>query len=208
MGMDYLVKQYPELVSIEEIGKSYEGRTMRVLKVCKGGMCGQKPGLWIDGGIHAREWVSPSTVTFIMKELVENSDQYPAELLDKLDWYILPVLNPDGYEYTRTTNRMWRKSRSPKSGIFACEGTDLNRNWGYHWNDGGSSDNTCSDTYHGSEAFSEIENQNVRDFLWKNKDSIKFYNNVHSYSQLILLPWGYTSVPAPNYDRMEEVANE
>ena len=109
--MDYLVKQYPDLVSIEEIGKSYEGRTMRVLKVCKGGACGQKPGLWIDGGIHAREWISPSTVTFIMKELVENSDNYPAELLDKLDWYILPVLNPDGYEYTRTTNRMWRKSR-------------------------------------------------------------------------------------------------
>ena len=108
--MDYLVEQFPEMVSIEEIGTSYEGRTMRVLKICKGGTCGQKPGIWIDGGIHAREWVSPSTVTFMMKELIENSEQYPSELLEKLDWYILPVLNPDGYEYSRTTDRMWRKS--------------------------------------------------------------------------------------------------
>merc|ERR1712226_641931 len=101
--MDYLVETYPDLVSIDEIGTSYEGRKMRVLKICKGGTCGQKPAMWIDGGIHAREWVSPAVTTFHMKELVENSDNYSPDLLDKLDWYILPVHNPDGYEYTRTT---------------------------------------------------------------------------------------------------------
>ena len=111
--MDYLTKRFPHMVSIEEIGTSYEGRSMRVLKICKGkdGVCGGKPGIFINGGIHAREWIGPSTVTFIMKEILENSTKYPTELLDKLDWYILPVLNPDGYEYSRTTVRMWRKSR-------------------------------------------------------------------------------------------------
>ena len=89
-----------------------------------------------------------------------------------------------------------------------CTGTDLNRNWGYHWNDGGSSNNPCSDSYMGKSAFSEIENQNVRDFLSKHKDTIKYYVNLHSYSQLVLLPWGYTEEPMPIYDRYLEVANK
>jgi murein tripeptide amidase MpaA len=109
--MDYLVEQYPDFVSTEVIGKSYEGRTTRILKICKGGTCGQKPAIWIDGGIHSREWVSPAVATYIMKELLENGGQYPSEIVDELDWYILPVLNPDGYEYSRSSDRMWRKSR-------------------------------------------------------------------------------------------------
>ena len=111
--MDYLVETYPELVSTEVIGKSYEGRDMRILKICKGGTCGQKPAMWMDGGIHAREWIAHATAMWTMKELVENGENYPSEIVDQLDWYILPVLNPDGYEFTRTQNRMWRKTRYP-----------------------------------------------------------------------------------------------
>ena len=59
----------------------------------------------------------------------------------------------------------------------------------------------------GTSAFSEIENQNVRDFLAAHKDTIKYYVNLHSYSQLVLLPWGYTKDPMPVYDRYLEVAN-
>ena len=111
--MDYLNKKFPQLVSSEEIGTSYQGRQMRILKICKDNIdiCDKKPGIFINGGIHAREWISPATVTFIMKELVENSSKYPSELLDKLNWYFLPVSNPDGYEYSRTASRMWRKNR-------------------------------------------------------------------------------------------------
>jgi len=204
--MDYLVETYPDLVSIDEIGTSYEGRKMRVLKICKGGTCGQKPAMWIDGGIHAREWVSPAVTTFHMKELVENSDNYSPDLLDKLDWYILPVHNPDGYEYTRTDNRMWRKNRTPNSGS-PCYGTDMNRNYGYHWNDGGSSSNPCSDTYMGHAANSEPAVQNVINYVTKIKDNIKFYQSLHSYSQLILMPWGYTYEHCPNYDNMLDLGN-
>lgn len=111
--MIYLAKKYQPMVTMESIGKSYEGREMKILKVCKSGTCGQKPAIWIDGGIHAREWISPSSVTFIIKELIENQDANGSELLDKLDWYFLPVFNPDGYEYTHedTSQRLWRKSR-------------------------------------------------------------------------------------------------
>ena len=90
--LEFLARNRSDIVSLENIGYSYEGRRMKVLKVCKGG-CGLKPAMWIDGGIHAREWISPATVTFLIRKLLGSHD---TELIDKLDWYFLPVLNPDG----------------------------------------------------------------------------------------------------------------
>jgi len=199
--MDYLEESY-DFVSTESIGTSFEGADMRILKVCKGG-CGNKPAMWIDGGIHAREWIGHASVTFMMNELVENDDQHP-DLTENLDWYLLPVVNPDGYLFTQTDNRFWRKTRSLNLG--GCYGTDANRNWGFHWGTGGSSSDPCSDTYMGMEAFSEVENRNVRDFLLAHKDTIKFYNNIHSYSQLVLLPWGWGYDLPDNYDDLLAVA--
>jgi len=201
--LDYLEATY-DFVSTESVGKSGQGTEMRVAKLCKGA-CGDKPAIWIDGGIHAREWISPATVTWMLREVVENNDAHP-DLLDNLDWYFLPSHNPDGYAYSRSDNRMWRKTRSNHGSIFGCKGVDANRNWGFHWNEGGSSNDKCSDTYHGPEAWSEIENVNVRDFIDARKDKFVFYNSIHSYSQLILLPWSYTSELADNYDYMYELA--
>ena len=82
------------------------------------------------------------------------------------------------------------------------QGVDANRNWGFHWNEGGSSSDKCSDTYHGPEAFSEPENVNVRDMLNTRRGDWVFYNSIHSYSQLILLPWGYTDDVPNDYDEM------
>jgi len=198
--MTYLEETY-DFVSTEIIGQSYLGEDMIILKVCRGG-CGSKPAIWIDGGIHAREWITHMTVPFMMRELVENDADHP-ELTENLDWYMLPVVNPDGYRFTQTDNRFWRKTRSENSG---CVGVDANRNWGFHWGTGGSSPDPCSDTYMGPEAFSEVENRNVRDFLLANKDQIKMYNNIHSYSQLVLLPWGWGYDLPDNYDDLLAVA--
>merc|ERR1712135_269937 len=192
--LTYLETTY-DFVTLETIGQSYEGS-------------GNKPAMWIDGGIHAREWITHAAVTWVLKELVENDADH-ADHLENLDWYIRPCVNPDGYLYTQTNNRLWRKTRSPNDG--GCVGTDANRNWGYHWGTGGSSSDGCSDTYMGSEAFSEIETKNVRDWLTNNKDAIKFYNNVHSYSQLVLLPWGYGYDEPDNVDdlyALAEVSND
>ena len=203
--LDYLAATY-DFVEVESIGESFEGRPMRVIKACKGG-CGNKPAMWIDGGIHAREWISPASVSWMIKEVIENDADHP-ELLENLDWYILPIHNPDGYAYTQSSDRMWRKTRSSHPGIGLCKGTDANRNYGYHWNDGGSSNLGCSDTYMGPEAFSEVENRNVRDFILAHKDQIKFFNSIHSYSQLILLPWGFTTSNAPGYENLMNLATK
>jgi len=200
--LNYLRDTY-DFVTLETIGQSYAGTDMTIAKVCRGG-CGNKPAMWIDGGIHAREWISPATVTFMLRELVENDADHP-DLLENLDWYILPVVNPDGYLYTQTDNRLWRKTRKPNGN--GCYGTDANRNFGYMWGTGGSSSDPCADTYMGASAFSEIETANMRDWLTANKDMIKFYNNVHSYSQLILLPWGFSYDEPDNKDDLYRVAN-
>jgi len=199
---DYLETTF-DYLETENIGQSYEGQDMIIMKVCKGG-CGNKPAMWIDGGIHAREWISPAVTTWMLNELVENDAAHP-ELTENLDWYFLPSHNPDGYRLSREEDRMWRKTTTQYPGN-ACKGTDANRNWDFHWADNGASSDSCSQTYYGPEAFSEVEARNVRDFLLAHKDNIKFYQTLHSYSQLILIPWGYTTDTAPGYYAMYDLA--
>jgi murein tripeptide amidase MpaA len=95
-----LAVNYPQLVTLESIGKSYQGRDMVVIKISSGGN-GTRPVILVDGGIHAREWVAPAMALYIINQLVEKNAANSA-LTDAVDWYILPVLNPDGYEYSHT----------------------------------------------------------------------------------------------------------
>ena len=90
---------------------------MRVVKVCKGG-CDQKPAMWIDAGIHACEWIGPATLMYILRELVENNENHP-DLIDKLDWYILPSVNPDGYAFSNTTGGSHLSAKNPISFLLS-----------------------------------------------------------------------------------------
>merc|ERR1712055_939037 len=115
---EYLEETY-DFAQTESIGQSYEGQDMIVMKVCKG-ECGNKPAMWIDSGIHAREWISPAVGTWMLSELVENDSAHP-ELTENLDWYFLPSHNPDGYRKSRNDDRMWRKTTTHYSGDHARE---------------------------------------------------------------------------------------
>merc|ERR1719339_747813 len=123
---------------IINIGQTYEGRDMNVLAIEKAGP--GAPNVWLEAGIHAREWIAPAVATYLVNELVNNNDAHP-DYLDKINWYFLPCANPDGYSYSWETDRMWRKTRSPQGGCF---GVDPNRNWDYHWGETGVSSNPCS----------------------------------------------------------------
>merc|ERR1711973_312659 len=114
---DYLETTY-DFCEKENIGQTFEGQDMIVMKVCKGG-CGNKPAMWIDSGIHAREWIAPAVGTWMLNELVEKSADHP-ELLDNLDWYFLPSHNPDGYRKSRDDDRFWRKTTTQYDGD-ACQ---------------------------------------------------------------------------------------
>ncbi|XP_064115651.1 carboxypeptidase B-like [Macrobrachium nipponense] len=200
--MSWLEIHYPNLVTIIDIGKSFENRSLLVAKI-SGDSDTPKPAIWIDGGLHAREWISPATAMYILNQLVEYQWEYE-DITGKFDWYIMPLGNPDGYEYTRNHDRLWRKNRAvnPNS---RCVGVDLNRNFGYRWRTGGSSLNPCSDIYAGPSAESEPETQAIRDFIMELKDQLKVYVSIHAYSQMWMLPFAGTYGVPENYDDMYEV---
>lgn len=160
--------------------------------------------IWIDGGIHAREWISPATVTFILYKLMVNWEQQPAYIREKT-WYIMPVMNPDGYTYSRQVNRLWRKNRSASKGSN-CFGVDLNRNFDIGWSGYGSSSNPCSDTYRGATAASEAETQAVAKFLTKRKFNLDAYLTFHSYGQMLVYPWAYKPAKVENAPVLQRLA--
>ncbi|XP_014207739.1 carboxypeptidase B-like [Copidosoma floridanum] len=193
-----------DIVKYFTIGRSYEGRDIGAVKISSGGE--NKPAVFIDAGIHAREWVAPTTALYAVKQLVENATNH--HLFEKVDVYVVPSLNPDGYEYTHQTkkSRMWRKTRSvnPNS---SCLGVDANRNFEYKWMTIGASSDPCSDIYAGSEPFSEPETAALRDFFLANK-GIKIYLSFHSYGQYLLHPWGWTSSLPSNEPILRAVAEK
>jgi murein tripeptide amidase MpaA len=195
-----------DFADIINIGKSGEGRDMNVLALTKAGA--GKPNIWLEAGIHAREWIAPAVCTFIVRELVENYADHP-EYLDELNWYILPSANPDGYMYSHEHDRMWRKTRSDHGSILGCKGVDPNRNWGYHFGESGVSHDKCSDVYCGPEAFSEIEMKNIVAFVQTLEPVPVLSHCFHSYSQLWLWPYGYAYNEYPdNWQEIKQLAED
>jgi len=193
-----------EFASIIPIGKSYEGREMKVLAIEKAGA--GAPNIWLEAGIHAREWIAPAVATFIVRELVEDYSEHP-DYLDKINWYFIPSANPDGYAYSWEHDRLWRKTRSDHGSILGCKGVDPNRNWGFHFGESGVSHNKCQETYCGPNAFSEPETQNIRDFV-QTLDPVPLLGHCfHSYSQLWLWPYGYGYNAYPeNKEEIQQLA--
>lgn len=200
--LDYLEQTYPTLCSQRTIGKTVQGKDLRVLKISNG-----KPGnkaVWVDGGIHAREWISPASVTYIINQIVENYET-ESEDIKNLDLYFITVANPDGYEYSHTIDRLWRKNRA-RAGM--CSGVDLNRNYGYHWGGKGSSKNPCTETYGGSGGFSEPETAAIRDFILQSGTKFVASISYHSYGQYILYPWGYDRFITSDRDDLHRVGQK
>ncbi len=189
--MNTLATARPDIVSVSDIGDSLESRDILALRITgpdqPGNLADDRPVVLWQGGQHAREWVSPATVMYIADQLIElyDTDSRVRDLVDTVDFRIIPVCNPDGYSYTWTNQRLWRKNR--RSGY----GVDLNRNWSYEWGGDGSSGSTSSETYRGASPFSEPETAALRDFATGLGDRLAASIDYHSFSQLILWPFGY-----------------
>ncbi|KAB5571633.1 hypothetical protein PHYPO_G00227300 [Pangasianodon hypophthalmus] len=203
--IDMLVQENPGFVSKIVIGKSYEGRPLNVLKFSTGA---NRPGLWIDTGIHSREWVTQASGTWFAKKIVTDygRDTELTSILKNYDIFLEIVTNPDGFQFTHTSNRMWRKTRKPNSGS-SCIGVDPNRNWDAGFGGPGASSSPCSETYRGPYAHSESEVKAIVDFV-KSHGRIKAFVSIHSYSQMLLYPYGYTSTPCKDNAELHEVAGK
>ncbi|XP_061660995.1 carboxypeptidase A6 isoform X1 [Syngnathoides biaculeatus] len=195
-----------DLLDMFSIGKSYEGRPLYVLQLGKRGRP-QKKAVWIDCGVHAREWIGPAFCQWFVKEALNSYRYDPAtrRLLNQLNFYIMPVFNVDGYHFSWTTDRFWRKTRS-KNPKFHCRGVDANRNWKVKWCEEGASSHPCDDTYCGPHPESEPEVKAVAKFLRKHKKRVKAYISVHAYAQMLLYPYSYKYAAIPNFNCVESAA--
>uniref|UniRef100_A0A3P9D396 Carboxypeptidase A6 n=1 Tax=Maylandia zebra TaxID=106582 RepID=A0A3P9D396_9CICH len=199
---------HPNLVDVFSVGKSYEGRPLYVLQLGKKRRL-QKKAVWIDCGVHAREWIGPAFCQWFVKEAI-NSYQYDSvmtRLLNQLNFYIMPVFNVDGYRFSWITlqDRFWRKTRS-KNHKFHCRGVDANRNWKVKWCEGASS-HPCDDTYCGPFPESEPEVKAVAKFLRKHKKRVEAYISIHAYAQMLLYPYSYKYATIPNFNCVESAAH-
>ncbi|KAK7485296.1 hypothetical protein BaRGS_00023395 [Batillaria attramentaria] len=181
-------------VTMRSMGLSVEGRETNYLEIKEKGSTGQKLAVVIDAGIHAREWISVAVALNVIQKLTLNPENDPdvQDMLQKFDWFIAPVVNPDGYDYSHgPNNRLWRKSRTTEYSR-SCPGVDLNRNFGYEWDPArGGSTNPCSSVYSGPNGFSEPETQNIRDWLAPLANRTRLYLNTHAYGEVMLYPYGW-----------------
>jgi hypothetical protein len=218
-----LVQRRPDLASWIDIGDSWEkiqagglpGYDIKVLKLTNSAIPGPKPKLIINAAIHAREYTTAELVTRFGEYLVKNYGikADATWILDSQEVHLVLQSNPDGRKIAET-GVLWRKNTDNNDGCGSSSswGTDLNRNYPYNWGCcGGSSGSACSETYRGPSAASEPEVQTVRNYVLAElpdygdpqqgpipATAAGMFMDIHSYSQLVLWPWGYTTTVAPN----------
>ena len=167
-----------------------------------------EPSVLFVGCHHAREWISVEVPLYLGKYLTDNYATNPeiASMVDNQQIWVVPMLNPDGYTYSRTINASWRKNR--RNNGDGTYGVDLNRNYDYEWGDhipGGSSGNTSSGTYRGPFAFSEPETCAIRDLCLAHE--FRSMITYHNYGGEVACTWGYTHDPPPDFCRDRNIAN-
>jgi carboxypeptidase A2 len=197
-------QKYPKYTKIVNLGETTEKRPIVGIEISKpNGL--QKKVMVYNGGMHAREWIGPASMMYLIEKLLNDigKNNTMDTYLEKIDFRIIPVVNADGYTFTHTNNRMWRKTRSGP--INGCYGADPNRNFDYKWATTGSSSNPCSETFHGKSAASEPEVQALKKYI-QFTDGLHTYVDWHSYSQLILRPWGATRTAPPDEHIMKPVS--
>jgi len=204
-----LQHQFPDIAKVFDIGDTLEKRNLYALKISDNVLLEEDEAeVLFLGGHHAREWISVEVPFQMGKYLAEHYASDPAvkRFVDQCEIWIVPLVNPDGLEYSIHGYRLWRKNRRDSgNGEF---GVDLNRNYAYKWgvDNLGSSSNPASEVYRGTAPFSEPETQAVRDlFMKKNFQAMISF---HSYNQVILYPWAFTSQPPEGLAALREIAEE
>ncbi|XP_035443464.2 carboxypeptidase B isoform X3 [Spodoptera frugiperda] len=192
--LEMLAAAYPETVTLVNAGKSFEGRDIKYIKVSSGDFeTSTKPIVFMESLLHAREWITlPATLYAIHKLVIDVTEQ---DLIQDIDWIILPIANPDGYVHSHGESRLWRKNRNTNLGV-GCMGVDLNRNFDINWSTASSSI-PCLDNYHGRGPFSEPEASAIKSIFDQYIDRIGLFLDIHSFGSMILYAYGNGVLP-PN----------
>ena len=228
-----LAQDHPGIASLVTLGRTYENRSIFALKISKDAAVddSSKFDVLITGNHHAREWISIEPPVYFANRLINGyaTDATIRHLVDRLQIWIVPIVNPDGLAYSQASpndqldaERLWRKNRRPIS-VGDCNsgtGVDLNRNYGYQWrlrgdepcpntsDDNGGSDNPNSEIFRGAEPESEQEVRAVKSLLDDPARHFRLQLDYHNFSQLILYPWSFQRFAAPDAGTLAALAQK
>jgi carboxypeptidase T len=234
-----LADSHPDLAHYVKLGTSFEGREIFALKITRNAGLddSSKPDALITGCHHAREWISVESPVYFANQLISRyeTDDQVKYLVDHLQIWIVPIVNPDGLTYSQGSSngsfdqvRLWRKNRRTLTfgGCLSSVGVDLNRNYGYQWrvepdtecadycssvrdcmrDDIGGSDDPQSEVYRGPSAESEPEVKALKNLMDDPNRHFRAQLDYHNYSQLILYPWGYQAIQTPDVSTLSSLA--
>ena len=189
------------LIHVDSVGASYEGRPILAVKIGAAADDPARPNVLFLATHHAREWISTAVAMKLIRWLADSA----GAALATHDVWVIAVENPDGYQYTFTNERYWRKNRRPNDN--GSYGVDPNRNYPAFWgiDELGSSGQQWAETYRGTAPASEPETQAIMAFHAAHPPVVAV--SYHSYSGLVLYPWGFRSGQlAPDLPRYEALA--
>lgn len=197
--LEMLAQRHPARARLQGIGSSLDGRTIWALRI--GATDAAHTPMMINGTQHAREWIAAMVTTCVADRLLADYDTDPKirAFVDRTTLWVVPVVNPDGYQYAWSTDRYWRKNRRGGFGV------DLNRNWSIGWGGTGSSGFKSSQVYRGEAAFSEPESIALRDLA--RRERIALHLDFHSYGQLLMYPWMHTARPVDGRERYAAIGD-
>ena len=212
--MQLLEAMFPTYVEYTTLGKSFEGKEIPALRVGipNSADSGEaRKTILVTGGLHAREWISTSTVNYLAWGFISSfgKERMITKLLAEFDIIFAPALNPDGIEYSWQVDRLWRKSRQ-QTNLRYCRGLDLDHAFGYGWDGSEAQTDPCSESYGGEQPFQAVEAAELAEWARnQTRNNVKFVGilDLHSYSQQILFPYSFSceAVP-PNLENLEELA--
>lgn len=196
--LEELAGRAPARAVLAAIGSSLEGRPLWALRI---GSDRDAPAMLIDATQHAREWIAAAVATCVADRLIGDYDRDPEirTFVDHTQLWVVPVVNPDGYQYSWSTDRYWRKNLRDRHGV------DLNRNFSVGFGGTGSSGSKRSEIYRGAYAFSEPESIALRDLA--RRERIALHIDLHAYGQMLLYPWSHTGTPAKDRDRLAAIGD-
>ncbi|KAG5927456.1 hypothetical protein E4U42_002244 [Claviceps africana] len=212
--MRLLEAMFPSFVEYMSVGISFEERDISALRLRvpqSVDSTSPRKTIVFTGGIHAREWISTSTVNYLAWSFIMSFGNEPTmtKFLHEYDIVFVPTINPDGMEYSWQVDRLWRKSRQ-QTNLRYCSGLDLDHTFDYGWDRTPPQANPCSENYRGERPFQAVETMQLA--RWARNESlnnIQFvgFIDLHSYSQQILFPYSFScETPPPNLENLEEVA--
>ncbi|MFD4421436.1 M14 family zinc carboxypeptidase [Agromyces sp. NPDC058484] len=209
---------HPGIAELRVVGQTTNGKDIAAVRVTRNvdkAKDGKRPTTVYMGAQHAREWITPEMVRRLLDHYLTSygTDERITDIIDTTELWFIPVMNPDGYDFTfEEGRRLWRKNLRDNNGdgvITTGDGVDLNRNSATHWgyDNEGSSPNPASETYRGPSPASEPEIQAL-DGLFADLTP-QFFVNYHSAAELLLYGVGWqVATPSPDDVIYEAMAGD